>query len=376
MKTRTIILLAVSATAFVFSPSGLPSDEKPREDRILWKQRLQSEAEPLEKLAAVIRQSAEYAEVSVVHIESSQIKTISPTRDTRRSAKLQIDESATGILTTISDKQVVLTNRHVVEGVPLSALRILAKDRSLLRPSQILTNAEFDLGVILLDLPDTSNQVSADIGDSEKVNVGDFVLAIGSPFGLEQSVSFGIVSAVGRRRVPMSEEQIPLVGFIQTDAAINPGSSGGPLVNLRGEVVGLITAIASQGGGNEGIAFAIPINVAVKIAKQLVENGVVFRAFLGAEFDAGFDDKVRTQAGLTRMIGARINKVLPDSPAQQGELATGDIVIAIDGIDIQDGRHVIERIAQQEVDSECTVTVLRNGKRIDIPIKLTAQISR
>ena len=129
------------------------------------------------------------------------------------------------------------------------------------------------------------------LGDSDKLEIGDFVLAVGSPFGLSQSVTRGIVSAKGRHNLDLGDEDLKLQNFIQTDAAINPGNSGGPLVNLRGEVVGLNTAIASSSGGNEGIGFSIPINIAGHIAEALVGDHQVPRGFLGVKLDINFNEQ-------------------------------------------------------------------------------------
>ena len=135
--------------------------------------------------------------------------------------------------------------------------------------------------------------VPAKLGDSGLVEIGDFVLAVGSPFGLSHSVTYGIISAKGRRDLQLGVEGVRYQDFFQTDAAINPGNSGGPLLNLRGEVIGINTAIASSSGGSEGIGFTIPINIAMFVAKQLIDQGVVVRAMLGVTCDSLYDDSVR-----------------------------------------------------------------------------------
>src|SRR4029079_9979666 len=145
-------------------------------------------------------------------------------------------------------------------------------------------------------------------------------LAIGSPFGLSQSVTRGIVSAKGRHNLDLGDGELRWQNFIQTDAAINPGNSGGPLVNLRGEVIGLNTAIASASGGNEGIGFSIPVNIVSRTAHQLVENNHVARGFLGVKLDGRFDEKQAKALGLERLVGTRITVVEPDSPAQRAAL--------------------------------------------------------
>ena len=164
--------------------------------------------------------------------------------------------------------------------------------------------------------------------------------------------------------------------LLQTDAAVNPGSSGGPMLNLRGEDVGVVTAIATQGGGNEGVAFAIPAKTVLKVVRQLVKDGVVMRPYVGLGFDAAFGPEERKKIGIDRMIGARINQVLPNSPASQAGLQTNDVILAVDAIEIEDDVHLVEYIAQSDVDSTLSLQILRSGQTLTIPIKLGSQISR
>src|SRR5438552_3112620 len=147
----------------------------------------------------------------------------------------------------------------------------------------------------------TEGLVPARLGDSSKLEIGDFVLAVGSPFGLSHSVTYGIISAKGRRDLRLGDDGVQYQDFLQTDAAINPGNSGGPLLNLRGEVIGLNTAIASTSGANEGIGFAIPINMVMVIADQLIERGMVVRAFIGVRFDSTFGPTEAAQLGMSRL---------------------------------------------------------------------------
>ena len=153
------------------------------------------------------------------------------------------------------------------------------------------------------------------------MEIGDFVLAVGSPFGLSHSVTFGIISAKGRRDLELGDGEVRYQDFLQTDAAINPGNSGGPLFNLRGEVIGMNTAIASSSGGNEGIGFTIPINMVMMIARQLVERGTVVRAYLGVGLDDSSAPAAATSVGLPRPGGARLKcRRLPASPAEAAKL--------------------------------------------------------
>ena len=329
-----------------------------------------AQVEQFEHLSKVLRTAAETAGPSVVHIESKQIKAVNPTRG-NRGVQMQVEESGSGIIADIDGKKVVLTNRHVVEGVPLNAIKIQTADRRLLTPTQVLTNADFDVAAVVVAEETPTAALFADAAE-----VGDIILTIGSPFGLDRSVSMGIVSATNRRRVPASVGQTPRVGFYQIDAAVNPGSSGGPMLNLRGEVVGVVTAIATQGGGNEGVAFAIPAKTVLKVVRQLVKDGVVMRPYVGLGFDAAFGPEEHQKFGLDRMIGARINQVQSNSPALQAGFQTNDVLLAVDGMEIEDDIHIVEHIAQSDIDSTLSLTVLRSGQTLTILLKLGSQISR
>ena len=170
-------------------------------------------------------------------------------------------------------------------------IEIHLADGRVLHPIRIWNDSETDVAVMAID--QVPGLAAAQFGDSDALEIGDFVLAVGSPFGLSQSVTRGIVSAKGRHNLDLGDDDLKWQNFIQTDAAINPGNSGGPLVNLRGEVVGLNTAIASASGGNEGIGFSIPINIVARTALALVEGRPVPRGFLGVDLD----DQLQSSSG-------------------------------------------------------------------------------
>lgn len=326
-----------------------------------------------ERLGDMFRFAVETAGPTTVSIESTSVRPVHPARTPGRSVQMQVEETGCGVIADFDGKRVILTNRHVVEGIDLDSIKIQASDRRLLTPTRIRTNADFDLAVV--EVAEPLNRAAV-FGDSDRVRVGDVVLALGSPFGLEQSVSMGIVSAVNRRRIPSATASTPLCAFFQTDAAVNPGSSGGPLLNLRGEAIGLVTAIATQGGGNEGVAFVIPIRTVLRITRQLVRNDVVVRPYLGVGFDPAFDFKQRRELGLDRMIGARINRVLPDSPASRAGLAVDDVILSLGGVEIEDDAHVVDRVADSEIDKPLALTILRDGKIQPLSVTPTSQISR
>ena len=187
-------------------------------------------------------------------------------------------------------------------------------------------------------------------------------MAFGSPFNLQQSVTRGIISAKGRSNLDLGEGEVDYQKFIQTDAAINPGNSGGPLVNLRGEVIGLNTAIASNSGGNEGIGFSIPINIAVRIMRQLIETGTVERGFMGVQLDYDFDSTSARYLGLQRLMGTRISQVTEHSPAAKANLQVDDVIIRFDGMQVDDMDHLINLVKRTELNREIELLIFREKK--------------
>ena len=226
-----------------------------------------------------------------------------------------------------------------------------------LQPSKIWSDVETDVAVMSIEAP---NLIPARLGNSDSTEIGDIVMAFGSPFNLRRSVTRGIISAKGRSNLDLGEGEVDYQKFLQTDAAINPGNSGGPLVNLRGEVIGLNTAIASSSGGNEGIGFSIPINIAVRIMRQLIETGQVERGFLGVNLDRNFDYSTARRAGLTRLIGARVTRVTKGSPAAQAGLQIGDVILRFDGMQVENDEHLINLVKRSEINRRIPLVVIRD----------------
>jgi serine protease Do len=220
-------------------------------------------------------------------------------------------------------------------------------------------DAMADVAVLKIDATGLSPAV---FGDSEQLQVGDVVLAIGDPFGVGQSVSRGIVSALSRG-VGMGQ----LEDFIQTDAAINPGNSGGALIDTDGRVIGINSAILSRSGGFAGVGFAIPINLARSIAEQLVNTGRVDRAFLGVA-PQDLTEELTSQFGAEK--GAIISEITPESPAEKAGLKAGDVITKIDQTEIRDSRHLLLTIGQLKPESQITVEYLRDGKKATATAKL------
>ena len=196
------------------------------------------------------------------------------------------------------------------------------------------------------------------------MEIGDFVVAVGSPFGLNHSVTFGIISAKGRRDLKLGDGSVKYQNFLQTDAAINPGNSGGPLLNLRGEVIGLNTAIASSSGGSEGIGFAIPIKMVMSIARQLIEQGFVRRAYLGVRLDSGFTADEASERGLPRPAGALISGVTSQSPAAASGFNVGDVILQFDGVSIEDNAHLVNLVSVTPVGERVEVLIYRDGSPV------------
>jgi serine protease Do len=262
----------------------------------------------------------------------------------------------------IVDKErgLVLTNNHVIANA--HQITVTLRDGRHLEAEVVGTDPETDVAVIKIS---ADNLTALKTTDSDNLRVGDFVVAIGNPFGLGQTVTSGIISALSRSGLGIEGYE----DFIQTDASINPGNSGGALVNLRGELAGINTAIiSSQGGGNIGIGLAIPINLALQIMEQIVETGEVKRGFLGVSMQ-DLSPALSEAFGLKGQHGgAIINKVLDDSPADKAGLHAGDIVISTDSKQIKNAADLRNRIGLLPVGEKIRFKVLRDGKESEFVV--------
>jgi serine protease Do len=338
-----------------------PVDGKSREEL---QRQLAESAKVLEAQSAAMRLVAKLVGPSVVHIEAQT----TARRALQHGAARPVEEAGSGVFVKLGEKTCVLTNRHVIAGATPEKVRISLADGRVIRPQQIWSDPDSDVAVMEVALADV---VTATLGNSDAVDIGDFVLAFGSPFGLSHSVTFGIVSGKGRRDLDLGDSGVRLQDFLQTDAAINPGNSGGPLVNLRGEVIGINTAIASSSGGNEGVGFAIPINTFLFAARQLVEKGTVTRAFLGVTLDARFDFEAAQAVGLQQRLGARVVTVTPDSSAAQAGIQPGDVILRFDETVVESDAHLINLVNTSEVGKEVTLEIFRSGQTLKIKAVLT-----
>jgi serine protease Do len=251
----------------------------------------------------------------------------------------------------------ILTNNHVVDGA--SDVQVTLSDKRQLKAKIVGTDPRTDIAV--LKIP-TSGLSTVTLGDSAKAKVGDIVLAIGDPFGIGETVTMGIVSATGRRDLRLEGPE-GYEDFIQTDASINPGNSGGALVNTRGELIGINTAIISNGGGgNQGIGFAVPVNMARTVMEQILKTGKVTRGFLGVNIQEVTPD-IAKAFSVPSAEGALVGDVTPDSPGAKAGLQKGDIITALNGQKISDYHDLRLRISQTAPGTAIKMDVYRNGQK-------------
>ena len=257
----------------------------------------------------------------------------------------------------------IITNNHVVNKA--DEIRVFLSDKREFKGKLIGTDTKTDIAVVKIEATGLS---TIPIADSDQLEVGEFVLAVGSPFGLTQSVTMGIVSAVGRASMGIAEYE----DFIQTDAAINPGNSGGALVNIRGELVGINTAIFSQSGGNMGIGFAVPSNLARSIMEQLVKGGKVVRGWLGVAIQE-LTPELAAQFGLADTKGVLVSDVMDDSPAKKAGFERADVITEYDGRAMDSPTHLRNAVAQTPIGRKVPVKLIRDKKPKTIDVTIVEQ---
>ncbi len=263
----------------------------------------------------------------------------------------------------VSGDGYILTNNHVVGDA--DTITVLLDDKREFEANVIGADAQSDVALIKIDAKDLP---TVPLGDSDKIDVGEWVIAIGSPFELNQTVTVGIVSAKGRNRVGINDYE----NFIQTDAAINPGNSGGPLLNINGQVIGINTAIYSRSGGYMGIGFAIPINMAKSIQQQLLQNGKVSRGWLGVGIQ-DVDKDLAHSFKLTDVKGVLLTEVSEKSPAGTGGLQQGDVLLSMDDKELSGVADLRNRVAMTKPGSTVTFTISRDGKKKTIAVTIGEQ---
>src|ERR1700760_411866 len=272
----------------------------------------------------------------------------------------------------VSKEGHIVTNNHVLNGT--DDVTVQLSDGRQSKAKIVGTDGQIDLAVLKIDL---DNLTPLPIGDSDKVRVGQIVMAIGNPFGLDESVSQGIISAKDRRA--MNDSQLE---FFQTDTAINPGNSGGPLVNIRGEVIGINTAIYSESGGNQGIGLAIPSNVVRAAMNSIISKGRVIRVYLGVGIQPVTTD-IAEQFKLKSARGALVTDVTPGSPAEKAGIIRGDVIRKVNGYEVKDTVALVNRIAETEIGSNLTIDLVRDGAAktvtaqvVEQPADLVARLNR
>lgn len=262
-----------------------------------------------------------------------------------------------------ADEGIVITNHHVIRNA--DEITIGLNDGRNVKAELVGSDPDVDIAVLKIE---ADNLVQLAIADSDHLRVGDFVVAIGNPFGLGQTVTTGVVSALGRMGLNIEGYE----NFIQTDASINPGNSGGALVNLNGELVGINTAILAPAGGNIGIGFAIPANMAMSSKRQILEHGEVRRGYLGV-YIQDMTPELATAFGLDKQQrGALVSQVEPDSPADKAGIQPEDIIIAVNDKPVMRSAELRHRIGMKAVDEKITVTLLRDGDEEKVKVRLTA----
>jgi len=266
----------------------------------------------------------------------------------------------------ISPDGYLITNNHVVEGA--NELTVTLPDKREFKGKIVGTDPKTDLAVVKVD---ASGLPFTRWGDSSKLQVGEYVLAIGNPFGLNSTVTLGIVSALGRGRMGITQYE----DFIQTDAAINPGNSGGALVNTAGELVGINTAIISQTGGYQGVGFAVPASMAKPVLESLVATGKVVRGYLGVAIQDLTPDLAKS-FGLKQVRGALVSSVAEDSPAERAGIKQGDVVTAYQGKPVEDPATLQREVTRTPVGTKAALKVIRDGRDMELTVTVGEQAER
>jgi len=263
----------------------------------------------------------------------------------------------------VESNGLIVTNNHVVNKA--DEIRVFLSDKREFKGKLIGTDAKTDIAIVKIE---ATGLPTIPWADSDQLEVGEYVLAVGSPFGLTQTVTMGIVSAVGRASMGIAEYE----DFIQTDAAINPGNSGGALVNVRGELVGINTAIFSQSGGNMGIGFAVPSNLSRAIMDQLVKTGKVVRGWLGVAIQ-DLTPELASQFGITETKGVLVSDVMEESPAKKAGFERADVIVEYDGKPMDSPTHLRNAVAQTPIGKKVSVKLIRDKKPKTMDVTIVEQ---
>jgi len=283
----------------------------------------------------------------------------SPFHDFGSPKKFKERSLGSGVI--VSPDGYIVTNNHVVEKA--DEIKVTLIDKKTFKGRIVGADPKTDIAIIKIE---ATGLPTLTWGDSDKLQVGEFVLAIGSPYGLSNTVTMGIISAVGRANVGIADYE----DFIQTDAAINPGNSGGPLVNINGELIGINTAIFSRTGGYQGIGFAVPSNMVRLVMDQLLQKGKVTRGWIGVTIQE-LTPELAQEFGLKKTKGALVSDIAKDSPAAKAGLLRGDVILEFNGKEIKDVSSLRNMVAQSKAGSEITLKILRAGKEFTVKALIT-----
>ena len=357
MKTKKAIIPAAILSA---SLALMPAIAKASLPPYVQGQQLPSLAPMLEKTTPAVVSVA----VSGTHVSKQQVPDVFRYFFGPNAPKEQVRERpfrglGSGVIID-ADKGYIVTNNHVIDGA--DDIQVGLHDGREIKAKLIGTDADSDIALLQIKIKDLVELKSA---NSDAIRVGDFAVAIGNPFGLGQTVTSGIVSALGRSGLGIEM----LENFIQTDAAINSGNSGGALVNLKGELIGINTAIVGPSGGNVGIGFAIPANMVHNLVDQIIEHGEVRRGILGIS-GRDLDSALAKAFGLDTQHGAFVNEVMPDSAAEDAGIKAGDIIIAIDGRKIKSFHELRAKIATMGAGAKIKLGLIRDGDAESVNVTL------
>jgi S1-C subfamily serine protease len=321
------------------------------------------EKAPVEVLTERFHQTIKSVSPAVVAVDAVKPPQSDPTAKGK-----PVEESGSGVMVKFPGVTgvVAITNNHVVGAAPPSKVYVTLSDGRIVQPSRIWADAESDISLLHLD---DDSLPTVPLADSDKVRRGQWVLAFGSPFGLNQTVTHGIISATDRGQINLGST-IRIKEFLQTDAAINPGSSGGPLIDLEGRVVGINTAIASKSGDNSGVSFSIPANLVKRIATQLIEKGAVTRGYLGVQLASVLDPAEALRLGLTRVSGALVEIVHPNTPAANAGLRAGDVILRLEDVPLRDENHLINLISALPPGQKVQLVVWRDRKTQSLTVTI------
>jgi len=318
-------------------------------------------ADPLQLLSDRFEAVASRITPAVVAVEA-----VKPAKTASNGTKGKpVEESGSGVVVKVDGRPgyIVITNNHVITQAQNNQITISAADGRIFRPTQVLADPETDIALLVLD--QVASLPTVTLGNSDNAKVGRWVLAVGSPFGLNQSVTHGIISARDRGQVSLGNT-IRIKEFLQTDAAINPGSSGGPLVDLNGEVIGINTAIASHNGSNSGVAFSIPVNLVKRVMHQMLSQGAIQRGYLGMQLSPGFEPNDAVKLGLERVQGALVEKIYPDTPAAAAGLQVNDVILSVENVTIRNENHLINLISGLPAGQRVRMQVWRDRNTITL----------